>query len=250
VARVPEAELERLKAEVAVERLAEARGVKLRRQGADLIGLCPFHEDHEPSLVISPTKNLWHCLGACQAGGSPIDWVMRERGVSFRHAVELLRADLPFAAPLSTESRSLRGGTVRTLPAPVEADADDSELLSQVVGYYHRTLTESPEVLGYLEQRGIRSQEAVDRFQLGFANRTLGLRLPLGNRKSGAEIRTRLQRLGILRESGHEHFNGSLVVPVVDETGQVTEVSRPGFHRGSGVSRVGGVRFSDSCCRG
>jgi len=224
VARVPEAELERLKAEVAVERLAEARGVKLRRQGADLIGLCPFHEDHEPSLVISPTKNLWHCLGACQAGGSPIDWVMRERGVSFRHAVELLRADLPFAAPLSAESRPLRGGTVRTLPAPVEADADDSELLAQVIGYYHRTLTESPEALQYLEQRGLRSQEAVNRFQLGFANRTLGLRLPLGNRKSGAEIRTRLQRLGILRESGHEHFNGSLVVPVTDETGRVTEM--------------------------
>ena len=165
VARVPEAELERLKAEVSVERLAEARGVALRRQGADLIGLCPFHEDHEPSLVISPTKNLWHCLGACQAGGSPIDWVMRERGVSFRHAVELLRADLPFAA----EVRPLRGGTVRTLPAPVEVDADDQELLAQVVGYYHRTLTESPEALRYLEQRGLRSQEAVDRFQLGFA---------------------------------------------------------------------------------
>jgi DNA primase len=220
VARVPEAELERLKVEVSVERLAEARGVELRRQGADLIGLCPFHEDHEPSLVISPKKNLWHCLGACQAGGSPIDWVMRERGVSFRHAVELLRADLPFAA----ESRPLRGGTVRTLPAPVEADADDSELLSQVIGYYHRTLMESPEALGYLEQRGLRSQEAVDRFQLGFANRTLGLRLPLGNRTSGAEIRARLQRLGILRESGHEHFNGSLVVPVIDEAGRVTEV--------------------------
>jgi DNA primase len=194
--------------------------VKLRRQGADLLGLCPFHEDHEPSLVISPTKNLWHCLGACQAGGSPIDWVMRERGVSFRHAVELLRADLPFAA----ESRPPRGGTVRTLPLPVEVDADDSELLSQVIGYYHRTLQESPEALQYLEQRGLRSQEAVDRFQLGFANRTLGLRLPLGNRRSGAEIRARLQRLGILRETGHEHFNGSLVVPVIDAAGRVTEM--------------------------
>jgi DNA primase len=88
VARVPEAELERLKAEVSVQRLAEARGVELRRHGADLIGLCPFHEDHEPSLVISPAKNLWHCLGACQAGGSVVDWVMRAEGVSFRHAVE------------------------------------------------------------------------------------------------------------------------------------------------------------------
>jgi DNA primase len=75
--RIPADELERLKREVSVERLAEARGVKLRRHGRDLIGLCPFHEDHEPSLVISPEKNLWHCLGACQAGGSVVDWVMK-----------------------------------------------------------------------------------------------------------------------------------------------------------------------------
>jgi DNA primase len=40
---------------------------------------------------VSPKKNLWHCLGACQAGGSVIDWVMRAEGVSFRHAVELLK---------------------------------------------------------------------------------------------------------------------------------------------------------------
>jgi DNA primase len=41
------------------------------------VGQCPFHEDRTPSLVISPEKNLWHCMGAYQAGGSVIDWVMR-----------------------------------------------------------------------------------------------------------------------------------------------------------------------------
>ena len=220
MARVPEGEIERLKAEVSVQRLAEVRGVELRKHGRDLIGRCPFHDDREPSLVISPAKNLFHCLGACQAGGSCIDWVMRERGVSFRHAVELLRADLPsFAA----EGR-VRGTTVRVLPAPVEPDADDRELLSQVVDYYHRTLLDSPEALTYLERRGLRSSEAVERFRLGFANRTLGLRLPLANRRSGAEIRSRLQRLGVIRESGHEHFNGSLVVPVFDEDGAIVEM--------------------------
>lgn len=61
MARIPDAEIERLKAEVAVERLAEARGIVLRRHGKDLLGLCPFHDDREPSLVISPAKNLWHC---------------------------------------------------------------------------------------------------------------------------------------------------------------------------------------------
>ena len=54
MARIPEGEIERLKAEVAVERLAEARGIALERHGADLIGLCPFHDDREPSLVITP----------------------------------------------------------------------------------------------------------------------------------------------------------------------------------------------------
>jgi len=54
MARIAEDELERLKQQVSVQRLAEGRGVKLKRHGADLIGLCPFHEDREPSLVISP----------------------------------------------------------------------------------------------------------------------------------------------------------------------------------------------------
>ncbi len=80
MARIPDAQIERLKTEVSIQRLAEGAGVSLKRHGVDLLGLCPFHDDKEPSLVISPNKNLWHCLGACQAGGSVIDWVMKVEG--------------------------------------------------------------------------------------------------------------------------------------------------------------------------
>jgi DNA primase len=134
MARVPEGEIERLKSQVSIQRLAEARGVVLKKYGADLIGLCPFHDDKQPSLVISPRKNLWHCLGACQAGGSVIDWVMKAEGVSFRHAVELLRADLPITSPSERIVEQMR---IRKLAAPVQADADDREIMAQVVGYYH-----------------------------------------------------------------------------------------------------------------
>jgi DNA primase len=78
--------VERLKTEVSVQRLAEARGVVLEKRGADLHGRCPFHDDRTPSLVITPAKNLWHCLGACQTGGSVIDWVMKAEGGSDRTA--------------------------------------------------------------------------------------------------------------------------------------------------------------------
>jgi len=222
MARIPESEVERLKKEISVQRLAESRGVKLTRQGADLVGKCPFHDDRTPSLVISPAKNLWHCLGACNEGGDVIQWVMRAEGVSFRHAVELLRADyLPLAAePI----QPVKTCTVRKLPAPVTAEAGDRELLLEIVGFYQETLHESPEAMRYLESRGLHSAEMVERFRLGFANRTLGYRLEAKNRAGGAAVRGRLQRLGIYRESGHEHFNGSLVIPVVTPAGDVAEM--------------------------
>jgi DNA primase catalytic core len=223
VGRIPEAELERLKREVAVAALASARGVTLTPHGADLIGRCPFHDDHEPSLVITPAKNLWHCLGACRRGGSVIDWVMQADGVSFRHAVELLRTDVASVAAASAPGRVKRT-TVPRLPSPVARNAADPELLEQVVAYYHATLQASPEALTYLERRGLRSAELIDHFQLGFANRTLGYRLPATNRVTGAALRGRLERLGLLRPSGHEHFNGALVIPIRDEAGQVVEL--------------------------
>jgi len=222
MARIPAAEIERLKREVSLERLAEARGIRLQRHGADLLGLCPFHPDREPSLVITPAKNLWHCLGACQAGGSVIDWVMRAEGVSFRHAAELLRADLPPEG--LSKGKPPERSTVPKLPGLLDASAGDQALLRRVVDYYHASLKESPEALVYLASRGLQHAEAVERFRLGFANRTLGYRLPAKNRKEGAEIRGRLEVLGVIRASGHEHLNGSLVVPVFDEEGRVAEL--------------------------
>ena len=121
MARIPDEVIERLKDEVALARLVETAGITLKRHGADLLGLCPFHDDHEPSLVITPEKNLWHCLGACQAGGSVIDWVMKCEGVSFRHAVELLQNDY---RPLAAEGRRRpKQATVPKLAAPVAAVA-------------------------------------------------------------------------------------------------------------------------------
>ena len=221
MARIPESEIERLKNEISVERLIESAGIALAKSGKDKIGTCPFHEDDKPSLVVTPAKNLWHCFG-CQIGGGPIDWVMKKNAVSFRHAVELLRdGDV---SSLAASGAPLKRSTVRTLAAPVTRDADNEALLAQVMGYYYETLKQSPEALAYLKSRGLDHPELLDTFKLGFANRTLGLRLPEKNRVAGAELRTRLQAIGIYRESGHERYNGSLVVPVIDEAGRIVEV--------------------------
>lgn len=91
MARIPQEEIDRLKRDVPVADLVRARGIELRGHGENLVGLCPFHDDHDPSLVVTPAKNLWHCMGACQTGGDVFAWVMKAEGIrSFRHAYELL----------------------------------------------------------------------------------------------------------------------------------------------------------------
>lgn len=214
------AEIERLSDEVAVERLAEGKGVRLSREGRTLNGACPFHEAEAPLLEIDPKTNGWSCALGCQGG--PLEWVAKAEGISRRHAAELLRTDL---APGTSKpvTRAKRSKTPK-LPSVVEAGESDSVLLERVVGYYAATLRESPEAQAYLVSRGLGSSELVETFRLGYANRTLTYRLPPKHRQAGKAIREQLQRLGVLRPSGHEHFNGSVVVPFFDASGRVVQI--------------------------
>jgi DNA primase len=208
MARIPESELERLKRDLDLVGLVRSGGVELEKRGRDYVGLCPFHDDTDPSLVITPAKRLWHCLGACQAGGSVIDWVMRREGLSFRRAVEWL---------LDRE-----GGGPEAID--LDPEASNAELLDAVVAFYHATLLSAPDGTAYLESRGLNDRALIDRFGLGLANRSLGTCLPKKSLKAGERIRSRLQELGVLRESGHEHLAGSLVVPLRNEAGEVVQL--------------------------
>ncbi|MGK4330130.1 CHC2 zinc finger domain-containing protein [Lonsdalea quercina] len=213
MARIPESELQHLKAAVPLVDVVRAQGRQVFKRGKDVVVLCPFHDEKMPSCVISPEKNLYHCFG-CDAGGSVLDWVMKTEGLSLHRAVDRLRGELgvvPAAAPLP----------------PVRDIADEQErlaLLHRVTEFYHHTLLNAPEAIAYLEKRQLNHPELVAVFKLGFANRTLAYRLPAKKLKDGAAIRGQLQALGILRSSGHEHLAGSLVVPVIDMNGQVREL--------------------------
>jgi len=219
MARIPDAEIERIKRQTDLAALVRSRGIELRRHGGNghLAGKCPFHAEEEASFIVTPAKGLYHCMG-CGAAGNAIQFVEKFDGVSFRHAFELLN-DGPAAFTAPPEGH-ITQGTVRRLEPPVKPDAEDAELFTQVVDYYHERLRATPAALEYLASRGLYQDEAIERFGIGFADRTLGLRLPERNRKDGEAIRTRLQQLGLIRASGHEHFNGSIVLPIYEYTGR------------------------------
>ncbi|MGN6187005.1 MAG: toprim domain-containing protein [Thermoanaerobaculia bacterium] len=215
--------IDRIKREVSVADLARRRGIELRGHGENLLGLCPFPDEHEPSLVITPAKNLWNCLGACNAGGDVIRWVERSENVTFLRAIELLHRGYP----AYDQPRRVRPQKAESVECPINIEMNDRELLNAVVTYYSKRLnqTDAPDAIQYLERRGLWREEAIAQFRIGVADRSLGPLLPHPDLKAGKELRARLAKLGLYRaDSGREHFNGCVVFPIVDRDGEVREL--------------------------
>lgn len=74
---------------VLIEMIADQYGIKLKKSGRSLVGLCPFHDERRPSFYIYPDTNSFYCYG-CQKGGNAIKFVELLYDYSFREAVEFL----------------------------------------------------------------------------------------------------------------------------------------------------------------
>ncbi len=217
MARIDESVINRVKVDVSLLALVREQGLKPKKRGRDYVVCCPFHNDRTPSCVITPDKNLWHCLGACGEGGSVIDWLMKTDNLKFRDAVEKLVERLPGGIELETQSSAL------PKPAVITAIEDDQQLLKTVFGHYHQSLKHSDAGLAYLEKRGLKDPALIEHFKLGLADQSLMRRLPARDSRDGVAVRDQLKGLGLIRSSGHEYFKGSIVVPIRDSEGNIQQ---------------------------
>jgi len=200
--------IERIKRDVDLAALVRAKGVKLKKNGKGFFGLCPFHDDHNPSLSINPLTNLWQCFG-CGTGGDVIRFIELFDQVDFKEAVKRL-SDNGFKKTRVKPSTSNR----KTLTVK------DRKLLGRVVSYYQHTLTEDKAGTDYLKNdRGINDNQSIKDFGAGFANGTLLNILP-----DDEEIIKSLKSIGILNSRGKEIFYNCLVFPLYDSRGSVVSL--------------------------
>ena len=202
-------DLSRLKQSIDLVAVVQSRGVKLVKQGKDYVGLCPFHQEKTPSFHVTPSKNLFHCLG-CHVGGSVIDFIMRQDGLTKSQAVAWLKENSG-----ATFTRPAPGAAPARILKPEDAEA----LLQRVVKFYVRTLRKDPAGMGYLNRRNLSGATLLEAFQIGYSNGSLLRALP----KSGDLIRN-LKTLGVLNAKGQEHFRGCVTVPIFDATGKATGI--------------------------
>jgi DNA primase catalytic core len=202
--------IERVRARCDLVQVVESRGVKLSRKGKNYVGLCPFHEDHEPSLVVNPEKQLWHCFGACsgsggKSGGDVFAFVARKDGVTFLEALKQLGYEEP--------ARGARPGTdvklAAAAPSPAISEAGRRHLLASVIGHYHRVFRERPEGQAYLKSRGLVDPEMLAAFETGYVDGSL-----LRTFDVKTEVGRALREAGLVTEKGRELFLGCVVFPL------------------------------------
>jgi DNA primase catalytic core len=190
-------------------RVVESYGITLKKSGRDYVGLCPFHDDHHPSLRVTPAKGLFRCP-SCQAAGNVIQFVAKKEGLSEREAaIKLLTA-----TPGVTVASAVKAPLPRTAPSP-----QAGELLQRVVTFYARTLHKDRAGFEYLKSRNLADATLLEVFQVGYCNGTL----PNAVAKSG-EVVESLKATGVLKVGNREHFQGYVTVPIFNEAGEVTGI--------------------------
>ena len=159
---IPESFIQDLLARVDVVDVV-GRYVQLRKGGANLLGLCPFHNEKSPSFTVSPTKQFYHCFG-CGAHGSAITFLMERTGASFPEAVRTLAASVGMTVPEENRSPRQQAETARR-------KAEESrhvQVLEAAQAHYLKQLRNSPAAIRYLKQRGLTGEIAAH-FGLGWS---------------------------------------------------------------------------------
>ncbi|MES2991966.1 MAG: DNA primase [Pseudomonadota bacterium] len=139
------------------------RHVQLKKGGANLMGLCPFHGEKSPSFSVSPSKQFYHCFG-CGVSGDAIKFLTEYSGMSFLDAVR----DLAQQAGLQVPEENVTAAERDHAAAQKQRRSTLTEVLAKAADAYRKQLRQSPRAIDYLKGRGL-SGEIAAQFGLGYA---------------------------------------------------------------------------------
>ncbi|CAM5222793.1 DNA primase [Castellaniella defragrans] len=191
------------------------RYVQLRKGGANLLGLCPFHTEKSPSFTVSPTKQFYHCFG-CGAHGSAIRFLTEHTGASFPEAVRSLASSVGMTVPEEPRTPRQRAAERQRR----EEGSRQQQILQQAQAHYRAALKQAPDAIAYLKRRGL-SGEVAAHFGLGWAG---------ADRRGLASVFPHYDDPALL-ESGlvieaddgrrHDRFRSRVMFPIRNARGQL-----------------------------
>ena len=160
-----------VKAKVDIIVLMESFGIQLEKKGSSWMGLCPFHEDKNPSLSVDRSKGLYNCFG-CGEGGDVFDLVIKTRGLDFPEALKFLKGFT--GSPVSSISTKSPQPEPSVSPPLLETAEPMVEVsLSDIITVYCKDMEASSEARDYLKSRGLMTPQVINRLEVGYCAGTI-----------------------------------------------------------------------------
>lgn len=184
--------------------------LQVSSKGKNYVALCPFHNDHSPSLIISPEKQIFNCF-TCRTGGNVFSFVMKYENVSFAEAVSIVAKKVGFNLKNDVFVKS------------ENKYSKDYEIYEYAMKYYLNNIntTDGSKAREYLLKRGI-NETIIKEFKLGYSGSSKDTFYKLATNK-GWDTET-LNKLGLINkvnENVYDTFINRVVIPIENLKGEV-----------------------------
>jgi len=197
---------DKIKKTHSIEQVVTNYGGFFKKVGNSIQCRCPFpdHEDKTPSFSILKEKGIFNCFG-CGRKGDVISFVAQMEGISNSEAMNKLDSDYK---PI-TLTNPIKA------PEVINNKKSDNDIFRAISEIYHQTFLRENKAHVYLESRGLNDKGIWKHYRIGYCN---------GNAIQNAineDEKEQLKRLGILNDKGNESLYKCIVIPLLDQDGQV-----------------------------
>lgn len=185
-----------------------SKRIDLKKAGKEFKAVCPFHNDKNPSLTISPSKGFYHCF-SCGAHGTALGFLMEYEHLSFVEAIESLASDLGLEVPYEKSSK------------PIKQNNDLFLMMEKLQKKFQDNLKNESKAIKYLKERGIDGTTA-KKFGIGYAKK--GWRNILDEFGKNEKQINLLTSLGLIIKksdnSYYDRFRDRIIFPIRDARGR------------------------------
>ena len=182
--------------------------IQIKKAGKEFKAVCPFHDDSNPSLTISPSKGFYHCF-SCGAHGTAVGFLMNYEHLSFIEAIESLASSLGIEIPYEQNQQ------------PIKKNNNLYDLLTEIQAHYQSLLKKNTSAIKYLKNRGI-TGDIAKRFNIGFA--PSGWRNILDKYGTSKNNINELFKLGLIirkdNNNYYDRFRERIMFPIRDNRGR------------------------------
>ena len=208
-----EEEISKIRENANIVDIIESYGIKLEKKGKDnYLCLCPFHDDHNPNMIVSEKKQIYKCFGGCSAGGNVFKFVEDYENVSFIESVKIV----------AQKSHQDFNFQIKNKYNDSEKYTKEYEIMDLSLKFFQNNIAsnDGKKAKEYLEKRKV-NENIINNFKIGLSFSQNSLKKFLESKNIDLEL---AYNIGLVNKNGIEYFdvfNDRIMIPIFNQNGKL-----------------------------